>query len=110
MLRTQAQEKLICTTCPMAKTANLLGDTCVLLIVRDLLTGPKRFKDLEDSLIGVSTRTLTIKLKMLLEKGIISRNEVKNSKPPKVEYILTKKGKDLHVISKAMASYGKKHL
>jgi DNA-binding HxlR family transcriptional regulator len=110
MLRTKAQEKEICATCPMARTANLVGDTCVLLIVRDLLDGPKRFGELGNSLTGVSTRTLTLKLKMLVEKGIIERHEEKHVKPPKVEYILTPKGKGLHTLAKAMTVYGEKYL
>ena len=110
MLRTEQQEKKICANCPMARTANLVGDTCVLLIVRDLLGGPKRFGELGKSLTGISTRTLTIKLKTLTEKGIIDRHEEKHVKPPKVEYILTSKGKGLTTLAKAMTTYGEKYL
>lgn len=109
MLRTKEQEKTICNVCPIAKTANLVGDSCVLIIVRDLLTGTKRFGDLEKSLAGVSTRTLTKKLELLVEKDIIERREI-IGKPPRVEYSLTKKGHGLHSIAEAMKEYGEKYL
>jgi hypothetical protein len=51
--------------CPVSRVAQLLGDHCSLLIVRDLLGGTKRFCELERSLEHVSTRTLTLKLKHL---------------------------------------------
>lgn len=110
MLRTKEQEKELCGNCPMARTAHIVGDTCVLLIVRDLMGGPKRFGELGASLTGISTRTLTIKLKMLVEKGIIERHEEKHAKPPKVEYRLTQKGKGLTALTKAMVIYGEKYL
>ena len=110
MLRTREQERNICKSCPLARTANLIGDTFTLLIVRDLLNSPKRFGELEHSLTGISTRTLTLKLKMLVENGLIERHEEKHSKPPKVEYSLTKKGRDLTPIAKALIAYGEKHL
>lgn len=108
MLRTKAQEDILCKTCPLAKTANLVGDSCVLLIVRDLLSGPKRFSALETSLLGISTRTLTKKLKLLEEKGIVKKISKKESLH--AEYTLTKKGLGLNDITTAMRAYGKKYL
>jgi DNA-binding HxlR family transcriptional regulator len=120
MLRTKAQEDTLCKTCPLAKTANLVGDSCVLLIIRDLLSGPKRFSNLEASLTGISTRTLTNKLKMLEEKDIVKKVTTKGrtghdsaeSKKgaPHTEYTLTKKGLGLNDITIAMRAYGKKYL
>jgi len=109
MLRTKSQVKSICTDCPLAKTANLLGDTFTLLIVRDLLNKPKRFGELEKSLDGVSSRTITIKLKLLEAKGIVKRTEY-SEKPPRVEYSLTANGERLGEIMESMRSYGKKFL
>lgn len=110
MLRTQKQVKKICKTCPIAKTADLVGDSYTLLIIRDLLGGSKRFSDFEKSLYGISSRTLTLKLKILIEKGIIERHEELNAKPPKVEYSLTKKGKGLEILINQMTTYGDKYL
>lgn len=109
MFRTEKQQKKLCASCPFAKTANVIGDSVVLLIVRDLLSGPKRFGDLEAALSGVSTRTLSEKLKTLEEEGLIAREEFVG-KPPRVEYSLTKKGAGLEGVSDAMIEYGKKHL
>lgn len=109
MLRTKKQEKQICNKCPLAKTANILGDTFTLLIIRDLLSGSKRFGDLETSLSGVSSRTITKKLQFLESKNIIKRRAF-NEKPPRVEYTLTKNGRALHKIIETMQVYGKKYL
>lgn len=97
------------TTCPIDKTAALVGDRWTLLIVRDLLTGPKRFKDLENSLSGISSRTLCLKLEALVKNAMADRKEF-NEKPPRVEYSLTAKGKGLHAVAEAMRKYGEKHL
>lgn len=77
----------------------LIGDHSTVLIVRDLLTGPKRFKDLEESL-KISTRTLTIKLQNLEKEGMIVKED---------GYSLTKKGKDLEAITKAMKKYAERY-
>ena len=95
--------------CPIAAVANIVGDYCTVLIIRDLTSGEKRFKELELSLVGVSTRTLAKKLKVLEEHGMIARDEYKE-KPPRVEYSLTKKGRQLESITRAMKMYGEKYL
>jgi DNA-binding HxlR family transcriptional regulator len=109
MLRTARQRKEICKDCPVARTADLLGDSFSILIVRDLLVKPRRFGDLERSLSGVSSRTLSNKLKMLEEELLIARTEYKTH-PPKVEYRLTRKGEAFHGVVDAMRAYGKKYL
>lgn len=102
MLRTAQQQKTLCRDCPTARAANLLGDSCTLLIIRDLLESPRRFGDLQESLSGISSRTLTNKLKELEERGIIAHREA--------AYSLTKKGKGLAPVEKALRAYGKKYL
>lgn len=109
MLRTRKQVKGLCNECPLAKTANIIGDTFTLLIIRDLFDKPKRFGDLEKSLSGVSSRTITNKLKFLEDNKLIKRKEY-SEKPPKVEYTLTKNGRALSKIVDAMRSYGNKFL
>lgn len=109
MLRTKKQVDDLCRKCSLAKTANIVGDTFSLLIIRDLLLKPKRFGELEKSLSGVSSRTITNKLKFLECEEIIKRSAF-NEKPPRVEYSLTKKGKALQKIIDAMRKYGKTYL
>lgn len=105
-MKKESQDK---NFCPIARVAELLGDSCTLLIVRDLLTGTKRFKDFEQSLLHVSSRTIAKKLKMLEEKNIITRTAFKE-RPPKVEYQLTKEGNHLNILINDMSEYGKKFL
>lgn len=110
MLRTEAQrEAVLKGTCAVAKTANLIGDTHMLLIVRDLIDGPQSFSELEFSLAGVSSRTVTNKLVMLTEKGIITRTKIPG-KPSRVIYELTEHGRALESVIMAMALYGVKYL
>ena len=109
MFRTIAQKKDNCTNCPVARVADLVGDSWSILIIRDLLLGTKRFGDLEVSLKGVSTRTLTKKLKMLEDRGMITRTEF-SEKPPRVEYALTKTGHAFNVVIEAMREFGEEYL
>lgn len=90
-------------SCPTAKAAALLSDIWTMLIVRDLLRGERRFCDLERSLEGISTRTLTLKLRTLEKEGIIQ-------KAKSGAYSATKKGTALEDIQKAMERYGKRYL
>lgn len=107
MLRTTAQRKNLCKTCPYAKAANLLGDSVVLLIIRELLSSKKCFSEIEENLRGVSTRTLSEKLKFLEKEKVIVKQEV-HAKPNRVYYSLSKKGKELRGISKALIAFGEK--
>ncbi len=109
MFRTKAQQKKICTNCPIAKASDLVGDSVVLIIIRELLTGSKRFGEIHEVLGGVSTRTLTEKLKVLEENKLVLRLEFKQ-KPPHVEYSLTVKGKGLKKVVNALSDYGQKFL
>lgn len=95
--------------CPIAAVAELVGDPWILLLIRDFTSGPKRFKDLMVSLKGISTRTLTSKLKLLETRNIIDRKAYRE-RPPRVEYTLTKQGHELTRITNDMRAYGEKHL
>lgn len=91
------------TSCPVTKTAELLSDTWTTLIIKALLEGPKRFCDLERELEGISTRTLTLKLKRL-EHCKIARKRSEG------DYIATQKGEGLKIVERAMRRYGEKYL
>lgn len=108
MFRTESQTKKLCV-CPIGKVAHIIGDSTALIIVRDLFDGPKRFGDLVTSLSGISTRTITKKLKILEENEMILRTVI-SKKPPHVEYSLTNKGKGLKPVEEAMRRYGEKYL
>ena len=85
--------------CPIARVAKLLSDPWTMLIIRDLLKKEMRFSDLERSLVGISTRTLTSKIKHLEEEGIIIKNNL--------FYSISKKGTKLGKVINAMSVYGK---
>ena len=91
------------STCPVTKTAGLLSDAWTMLITRAFLRGPKRFSELEGELEGISTRTLTTKLRMLEHEGLIQKQK-------DGAYRATTKGKALRSIHEAMGRYGKKYL
>jgi len=95
--------------CPIAKTARLVGDTWTLLIVRDLLSGPKRFGQLQDSLGSISPKTLSQRLKMLEHAKLINRHAYAEI-PPRVEYDLTEKGEALSDIIQALFDFGERYL
>lgn len=77
----------------------------MILILRYLFTGTKRFGELKKSLNGVSQKVLTANFRSLEEKGIIER-EVSPEVPPRVEYRLTDLGKTLDPIIKSMHDWG----
>lgn len=85
-------------SCAIAKTAALLSDPWTMLIIRDLLRSDLRFCELERQLDGISTRTLTIKLKTLEEQGIIQKLDH--------GYTITKVGKKLQSVLDAMEDFG----
>lgn len=96
------------TDCPVEYTATLIGNKWKIIILRDLLTGTKRYSELTRSVVGISAKVLTENLKDLERAGIISRT-VYPVVPPKVEYSLTKKGDDLKNVIEAMRTYGIKY-
>lgn len=89
--------------CPITKVATLLSDTWTMLIMRSLTEGPKRFCEMEVWLDGISTRTLTLKLKRLIDAELVVKN---------IDgyYAATKKGEGLKIIEKAMIKYRKLYL
>jgi DNA-binding HxlR family transcriptional regulator len=109
MLRTARQRKVLCRDCPVARVADLVGDSVSLLIVRDLLLKSRRFTDFELAYQGVSSRTLALKLKALEKEGLIVRDDSKRH-VPRVDYRLTSRGRALEPVIDSMRSYGKKYL
>jgi len=80
--------------CPVEISLTLMGDKWKVLIVRDLLTGTKRFGELRKSLTGISQKVLTQHLRIMEENGLVNR-KVFAEVPPRVEYSLTELGRSL---------------
>lgn len=95
--------------CPVLKTADIISGKWTLLILRDLSDGINRFSALERSLMGISPKTLSERLKGLEKAGIITRKSYAEV-PPRVEYSLTDMGRDLIPLIDHMRDYGSKWL
>lgn len=94
--------------CPVETTLTLIGDKWKVLILRDLLTGTKRFGELKKSLGNVSQKVLTAQLRDMEESGLINR-KVYAEVPPRVEYSLTVLGESLNPILDAMKCWGESY-
>ena len=91
--------------CPVEITLSLMADKWKFLIIRDLLTGTKRFGELQKSIGRVSQKVLTNNLRQMEKSGLINR-KVYAEVPPKVEYSLTDLGKSLKPILDSMVNWG----
>ena len=95
--------------CPVARTLDLIGERWTVLLLRDLLLqGPRRFQDFQTSLPGVAPNTLSARLKAMEDSGLV-RRQLYNEHPPRLEYVLTDKGKSLGPVVKALRDWGSKH-
>jgi DNA-binding HxlR family transcriptional regulator len=91
--------------CPVETTLMLMGDKWKVLIVRDLLTGTKRFGELKKCVGNITQKVLTQNLRTMEENGLVSR-KVYAEVPPKVEYTLTDLGRSLKPILNSMYQWG----
>ena len=94
--------------CPVETTLTLIGDKGKVLILRDLLTGTKRFGELRKSIGTVSQKVLTSQLRQMEESGLLTR-KVYAEVPPRVEYTLTELGYSLKPIMDAMWAWGENY-
>jgi DNA-binding HxlR family transcriptional regulator len=93
----------------VARTISVIGSSWTCLILRDFfLHGPRRFQQLQDSLTGIAPTTLSERLRTLEENGVLERRFYSMS-PPRAEYVLTAKGRELGPIVRAMRDWGRKH-
>lgn len=91
--------------CPVEVTLSLISDKWKVLIMRDLLTGTKRFNELKRSVTGITQKVLTSSLRSMENDGLIIR-KVYPQVPPKVEYSLTETGLSLKPILDSMYECG----
>ena len=96
--------------CPVARTLDVIGERWTFLILRDLFVrGAQRFQDFQESLAGIAPNTLSARLKQLEKGGIIARR-MYSEHPPRPEYFLTPKGKELGPVLKALRDWGTRHV
>ena len=92
--------------CPIETTLKMLGCKWKVLIIRELLTGTKRFGELKRAVTGITQKVLTSKLREMEELGLLER-EVYPQIPPKVEYTLTEIGYSLRPVLESLKCWGK---
>ena len=92
--------------CPVAAALDAIGERWMILILRDLhLNSSRRFQDLLESLVGCAPNTLSARLKTLEENGLVERR-LYEQHPPRLEYVLTKKGRGVAPVLKALRTLG----
>ena len=94
--------------CPVETTLTLISDKWKVLILRDLLSGTKRFGELKKSIGHVTQKVLTAQLRQMEESGLLTRT-VYAEVPPRVEYTLTELGYSLKPILDAMLVWGENY-
>ena len=92
--------------CPIETTLKMLGCKWKVLIIRELLTGTKRFGELKKAVTGITQKVLTSKLREMEELGLLER-KIYPQIPPKVEYTLTDIGYSLRPVLESLKDWGK---
>ena len=95
--------------CPLARAAEIVGQRWTLLIVRELLLGPKRFSDLRRPLPGISTSVLADRLEQLEARGIVAQRRL-GPPTPAVLYELTEAGRALTPVMIELGRWGARFL
>ena len=90
---------------PDARALDLVGDKWTLLIVRDLLAGPRRFVQLQHVLPGISTEQLRSRLNRMVADGLLTRQRFREV-PPRVEYSLTERARRLSPVIGELSRWG----
>ena len=91
--------------CAIASALDTIGERWTLLIIRELLTGPKRYSDLLDGLPGIPTDMLATRLRRLGDEGLVERDVLPPPAASRV-YALTESGLTLEPVIAALARWG----
>jgi DNA-binding HxlR family transcriptional regulator len=97
------------STHPLGHAIRMLGDGWILLIVMNLLPGPKRFGELRHAVDNINSRTLSQRLKVLEDIGFVERRAFAEI-PPRVEYRLTEKGLALGSVIDSIEQFAQRYL
>jgi DNA-binding HxlR family transcriptional regulator len=93
--------------CPVARSLEVIGEKWSLLIVRDLLGGPRRFTDLQRGLPNITPKWLSMRLRELESAGLVERDQQEGRR--EVWYRLTPRGYDLRPVVGALNVWGMRH-
>lgn len=91
--------------CPIHHVLSYIGNKWAILILRELFQGNRRTNEFLAALPGISTKTLTARLRELERYGLVTRT-VFPEVPPRVEYSLTAKGREIQPIMAALSQVG----
>lgn len=100
---------LLRSSCPIAGALDVVGDRWTLLIIRDLVSGRRRYGDLASAEEGIPTNILADRLKRLEARGVIDSKPYQQN-PPRYEYGLTEKGEALKPVLATLGVWGKQHV
>jgi DNA-binding HxlR family transcriptional regulator len=95
--------------CNIAGTLDIVGDRWTLLIIRQLLRGDKKFNEIKQGLEGIAPNILSDRLQMLEQEGIVV-STLYSKHPPRFEYALTEKGRELRHVLIALSDWGNRYL
>jgi DNA-binding HxlR family transcriptional regulator len=95
--------------CPVAHALDLVGERWALLVVRELMHGPKRYTDLAEGLPGIGTNILASRLRDLEECGIVAKRKLPPPAASRV-YELTEYGRGLKTVMRELALWGARSL
>jgi DNA-binding HxlR family transcriptional regulator len=95
-------------SCSIAGTLEVIGDPWTLLVIRDAFNGLSRFEQWQERL-GIARNVLAARLKTLVQHGVLEQ-KLYSERPPRNEYLLTAKGKDLYGVLVTLHAWGDKHV
>lgn len=90
--------------CPISRTVRLIGGRWTPLVLREILFGRRRIEEIQSG-PDVSRATLADRLRRLVDDGLIERHQ-HGEHPPRYEYRISRKGRDLSPVYAAMRAYG----
>jgi DNA-binding HxlR family transcriptional regulator len=91
--------------CPITGALQMLGDKWTMLVVRELVSGPKRTMELLSSLFPISSRTLVGRLRDMEKDALLERTDF-GGNPPHIEYALTERGRLLLPLLESLRRLG----
>ena len=94
--------------CPFRDVLDRIGDRWTVLVIAELSDGPRRFRQIQRSVDGISQRMLTLTLRRLERDGLVTRT-VYPTVPAQVDYRLTPSGASLTDLLRSMAAWSRDH-
>lgn len=93
--------------CPTARALNVVGERWTLLIVRDLLGGPRRYSEIKRGMPGMASNLLATRLAEMDELGLVERRRIEpDGRAPHDVYALTDRGRELEPVLVELARFG----